>query len=128
MRIHIVITFLAVGLSFFFDFTRLEYALLFFVFGVVLAAEIFNTAIERLADQASPGYSRLVRTIKDMASGGVLAASLGAAGVGVCLFARWDKWADVFAWMWAHPLSIPLLAAYIALSIIFISKFNLFRK
>ncbi len=52
----------------------------------VVAAEMFNTAIEQLAKAVHPEQSPLVGTSLDIAAGGVLIASLGAALVGTVIF------------------------------------------
>ncbi len=51
----------------------------------VFAAEMFNTAIEHLADHLHPEVHPSIRTVKDCAAAGVLIASLGAVTVGVAL-------------------------------------------
>jgi diacylglycerol kinase (ATP) len=53
--------------------------------GGVLAAELINTALERLADHLHPGLHDEVRIAKDCAAGGVLLASLAALGVAAAL-------------------------------------------
>jgi diacylglycerol kinase (ATP) len=52
---------------------------------LVIAAEMFNTAIEALADHLHPEIHPSIRVVKDCAAGAVLIASLGALGVGVTL-------------------------------------------
>jgi diacylglycerol kinase len=54
---------------------------------VVLAAELFNTAIERLARAVTREHHPEVRDALDIASGAVLVAALGAAFVGVLVIA-----------------------------------------
>lgn len=49
--------------------------------GLVLAAELLNTAIEELADQLNPGAHPRIRLIKDCAAAAVLIASTAALGV-----------------------------------------------
>ena len=49
----------------------------------VLAAELFNTALERLADHLHPERHPQIRIVKDCAAGAVLLAVLGALAVGV---------------------------------------------
>lgn len=44
----------------------------------VLAAELFNSAVERLADALTPGAEPRLGTAKDLAAGGVLMAVVGA--------------------------------------------------
>jgi undecaprenol kinase len=50
---------------------------------LVLAAELFNTAIEHLADHLHPELHPQIRIVKDCAAAAVLCAALGAIGVAV---------------------------------------------
>jgi undecaprenol kinase len=47
----------------------------------VLAAELFNTAIESLADHLHPEQSPAIKVVKDCAAAAVLVASVAALGV-----------------------------------------------
>ena len=60
----------------------LWWALLLLASSGVLAAELLNTAIERLADALHPADSPVIRAVKDCAAAGVLLAVLGALAVG----------------------------------------------
>jgi undecaprenol kinase len=51
----------------------------------VLAAELFNTAVEYLADHLHPEVHTQIRMVKDCAAAAVLMAVLGALTVGVAL-------------------------------------------
>ena len=51
----------------------------------VIGAELFNTAIERLADHLHPDLHPQIRIVKDCAAAAVLCAALGAVGVGIAL-------------------------------------------
>jgi undecaprenol kinase len=59
----------------------------------VLAAELFNTAIEHLADHVHPELHPQIRVVKDCAAAAVLCAALGALGVAIAfaveLAAHW---------------------------------------
>jgi undecaprenol kinase len=61
------------------------WALVLLSSAAVLAAELFNTAIEHLADVLHPEESPGVRIVKDCAAAGVLITVLGALGVGAAL-------------------------------------------
>ncbi len=61
------------------------WALVLLASSAVLAAELFNTAIERLADHLHPEVHPEIRIVKDCAAAGVLLVSAGAASVGVAL-------------------------------------------
>ena len=54
----------------------------------VLAAELFNTALEALADHLHPDEHPRIRIVKDCAAAAVLIASLGAVAVAVALAAH----------------------------------------
>jgi undecaprenol kinase len=51
----------------------------------VLAAELFNTAIEHLADHVRPDLHPQIRMVKDCAAAAVLCAALGSVGVAIAL-------------------------------------------
>jgi diacylglycerol kinase (ATP) len=51
----------------------------------VIGAELFNTAIERLADHLHPDLHPQIRILKDCAAAAVLCAALGAVGVAIAL-------------------------------------------
>ena len=52
---------------------------------MVLAAELFNTALERLCDHLHPGLHREIGAVKDCAAAAVLLACAGALAVAVAL-------------------------------------------
>jgi undecaprenol kinase len=63
----------------------LWWALVMLASAGVFAAEMFNTAIEHLADHLHPEVHPHIRAVKDCAAAGVLIASLGAVAVAVAL-------------------------------------------
>lgn len=72
--------------GFLFNITRTEWLIIFLCFGIVLAAEAFNTAIERLVNLVSPGYHPIAGDIKDIAAGAVLICAITAAIIGGVIF------------------------------------------
>lgn len=52
---------------------------------VVIAAELFNTALEHLADHLHPGIHPQIRIVKDCAAAAVLIVACGAVAVGIAL-------------------------------------------
>ena len=63
--------------------SRLEWCWLVAAIAWVWTAEALNTALESLADAVHPDRHPLVGRAKDAAAGAVLAASLGAAAIGL---------------------------------------------
>ena len=61
------------------------WALVILAGSAVVSAELFNTAVERLADHLHPDLHPEIRVVKDCAAGGVLVSALGAVGVAVAL-------------------------------------------
>lgn len=85
-RIHAVATIAAITLGVAVKITALEWCAIFIAIALVWMAECFNTALEGLVDLVSPERHPIAGRIKDLAAGAVLAAAIGAAGVGAIIF------------------------------------------
>ena len=66
--------------------TRTEWTVVILCFGVVIAAELFNTAIERLVDLVSPERHPVAGQVKNIAAGAVLVCAVAAAIIGLIIF------------------------------------------
>lgn len=86
MRVHLAALVLVIVLGFVFQIAPWEWCVVVLVSGIVMAAELLNTAIEWLADRVSREREESIRNIKDAAAGAVLAASIAAAAVGAIIF------------------------------------------
>ena len=75
--------------------TLLEWAVLALAAAAVIAAEALNTAVERLGDRVSAEREESIRLIKDVAAGGVLAATMGAVTAGLAILGP-KLWAVAF--------------------------------
>ena len=84
--IHCTAIVLVTVCGFYFGITPTEWCIVVICFGVVLAAEGFNTAIERLVDLVSPGFHPIAGDVKDVAAGAVLICARAAAIVGGIIF------------------------------------------
>ena len=84
--LHLLAAALACGAGWRLEISRVEWCLVAFAIGSVLAAEAFNTAIEALADAVHPEPAALVGHAKDLSAAGVLLTSGGAAVVGGLIF------------------------------------------
>ncbi|MGI6755525.1 MAG: diacylglycerol kinase family protein [Atopobiaceae bacterium] len=65
-----------------------EWALVVLCCGVVITAELVNTAIETVVDLVSPEFHPLAGRAKDIAAAAVWVLSLAAALVGILVFSR----------------------------------------
>ena len=70
----------------FFGINSVEWCIVILCFGMVLAAEGVNTAIERLVDLVSPDFHPIAGNVKDIAAGAVLICAVAAAIIGVIIF------------------------------------------
>lgn len=128
MRIHIVAMVTVLLFSLLFDLTSGEYCILILTIASVMAAELFNTAIEAITDLASPNRHVLARIAKDTAAAGVLLLSIAAVIIAVFIF--WDK--DVFNVLYnffSFSIWVPIAVfVYIIVCCIFIFSAKKKRK
>lgn len=80
------------------DADRTEWALLWLCICGVLTSELFNSALERLAQAVDENYNPHLRDALDIAGGAVLAASLGAAVLGTVVLGRLALAACGYRW------------------------------
>ncbi len=91
MRFHFLTLVLVLVISLVFGLRREEVLILLFTITLVLAAEMFNTAIEALADLVTQTYHPLAKFAKDIAAGAVLITTINALAVGFLLFFGGDR-------------------------------------
>ena len=70
----------------FFGITKAEWLAVIICIGMVITAEPFNSAIERLVDMVSPQWQSIAGEVKDIAAGAVLVTAIAAAIVGLIVF------------------------------------------
>ena len=75
--------------GFYFNITSTEWLMIVGVSALVLSLEALNTSIEKLCDLYSTEQNNQIKTIKDIAAGAVLIASIFAAIVGLIIFSRY---------------------------------------
>ncbi|AFS78821.1 diacylglycerol kinase DgkA [Gottschalkia acidurici 9a] len=86
MKIHFFYSFSCTNIKFVFNFSRLEFLILFFTISLVIITEMINTAIEKVVDMYTDKYNPLAKIAKDVAAGAVLIASINAIVVAYLLF------------------------------------------
>ncbi|AKD02799.1 diacylglycerol kinase family protein [Pontibacter korlensis] len=86
MRLHILSAIGVVLLGLTFDVTKVEWCLLVGSMGLVITAEIINTAIETIVNLVSPEFNQMAGRAKDLAAGAVLIAAIAAAVIGTIIF------------------------------------------
>lgn len=84
--LHIFFALLAIYLGFILKISNMEWIMIVFAVGLVLVAEILNTAFEIDINLTSPVYHPYARDTKDVAAGAVLIAVLIAGIIGLIIF------------------------------------------
>jgi len=80
--IHAAVSGAVITVAALFDVTAAEWVFLILAMMAVWTAEALNTALELLADVASPDFHPLVGRAKDVAAAAVLLSATGAAAIG----------------------------------------------
>ncbi len=86
MKVHVVCSMLAVGLSLWLGINALEWAVLFLTLSGVMTCEMVNTALETTLDRISLEQHPLIRIAKDVSAGAVLIQAVFAVLIGLCLW------------------------------------------
>lgn len=85
-RIHLVFAILVVIAGFLFRVEKGDWLILILTIGVVLTAELMNTAVEKICDRFMQEQDPFVKIVKDSAAASVLIVSIAAAIIGLIIF------------------------------------------
>ncbi|MGM0500996.1 MAG: diacylglycerol kinase [Bacillota bacterium] len=88
LQIHVIFAIGVIFLSLILDITKVELLILLLTITLVIAAEIFNTAIEALCDLITEDYHYQIKIIKDISAGAVLVTAVNAVVVGYVVFSN----------------------------------------
>jgi diacylglycerol kinase len=84
IKIHLVAAVLAIILGLYLGLSSAKWCLVALAIGFVLVSELFNTAIERLGDEAGNGkQSPSIKAVKDISAAAVLISALTALVIGI---------------------------------------------
>ena len=120
VRVHLVFCAYIMLFSFFYDFSRTQYAVVFLTLALVLCAELLNTAVEVIVNLHTTHFDQLARVAKDVAAGAVLLCAIFAVGVGIVLF--WDTavFAEITAFFKNHRLLLGAFVLSLGASVYFV--------
>ncbi|MDB5135513.1 MAG: diacylglycerol kinase family protein [Mucilaginibacter sp.] len=85
-RVHLVAVLIAVYAGYALHISTYEWLWIILCVGMVLTAELFNTALEFLTDLVSPEYNKKAGLVKDMSAGAVLITAICALVIGLVIF------------------------------------------
>lgn len=85
-RFHLIASCLVMILGLYLGLTKIEWAIIFLVFGLVFVAEMINSSIEKMLDYLNPTIHPQAKMIKDISAGAVLLAAIISVIIGVIIF------------------------------------------
>jgi diacylglycerol kinase len=85
-QIHLLAALLSIGLGYYLKIAITEWVILVLLIGMVMAAEIFNSAIEHLSDLVMPEQNPQIGKVKDIAAAAVLILAIAALIIGLIIF------------------------------------------
>ena len=94
MKIHLLIALAVILMGILLKISKLEWITCLFAIIIVLAAELFNTAIETIVDMITKEKNEKAKIAKDVSAGAVLISAIGVALVGFIIF--WPKILSLF--------------------------------
>ena len=127
MRIHLVMALYALYFSTYYDFTRVQYAVLFAVFALMFFAEMVNTAVEELVDINSERFNFKAKAAKDIAAGAVLVRAIFSLIVGLLFFVDPQIIKTIFFDTLLNPVKLVGFILSVVLAVLFI-RFGLYKK
>lgn len=86
LKIHIIIMLLVITAGFVFNISTIEWIICIILFGLVISAEMFNTAIEITVDIAMPEKNENAKKAKDISAGAVLITAIVSVIIGLIIF------------------------------------------
>jgi len=86
IKIHLAIALIVCITGWIFHISAIKWLIIILCIGMVLVAEAFNSAIEKLCDLEDEHYNSRIKTIKDIAAGSVLIAALISVLAGIIIF------------------------------------------
>lgn len=86
MKIHISIMFLVILLGIIFKIKMIEWIICIICFALVIAGELFNTAVELTVDLAMPEFNKKAKMAKDISAGAVLVLAIVSVIIGLIIF------------------------------------------
>lgn len=120
LRFHLVAAVYVLAFANFYRFSPAQTVILYVLIGLVIAAELMNTAVENICDLVTREQHPLIRAAKDMAAGAVLALSAAAAATACLFFLDFKVIGDICAWFAARPLCVAGLILSAAAAVIFV--------
>ena len=86
LTLHAFLTVFVLASGFYFNISKMQWAILVVVMAIIIVTELLNTAIEAVVDLVTKEYHELAKVAKDCASAAAFVSSLVALGLYLYVF------------------------------------------
>lgn len=86
LKIQVMVMIFVVAVGLIVRLSNFEWIICIILFGLILSAELFNTALEKTLDYINEDYSNEIKFIKDASAGAVLVLAIASAIIGLIIF------------------------------------------
>lgn len=86
LTLHALLTIFVLASGFYFNISKIQWAILVVVMAIIIVTELLNTAIEAVVDLVTKEYHELAKVAKDCASAAAFVSSLVALGLYLYVF------------------------------------------
>lgn len=86
MKIHVIVMIIVIIWGIIFKISAIEWIVCTILFGLVISAELFNTALETIVDMVMPEINEKAKLAKDVSAGAVLILAIASAISGIIIF------------------------------------------
>ncbi|MGN0489537.1 MAG: diacylglycerol kinase family protein [Ruminococcus sp.] len=120
MRFHMVAGLYVILFSFFYNLSKVQWAIIILLIASVMVAEVFNTCLEQLCNLNTDSYDPIAKIAKDIAAGAVLILSFAAAAVGFLFYFNLETIGNILSYFLCNPLMLVLFVISFIVAILFI--------
>ena len=86
LKIQLISMVFVIALGAIVGLSAIEWIICILLFGLVISAEMFNTAIEKTLDYVNEEHDERIKFIKDCSAGSVLIMAIASAVIGLVIF------------------------------------------
>ena len=124
LRFHLVAAFYVIVFSLFYDLSKAQWSILLLLIGAIIAAELFNTAVENVCDLVTKDYDRHIKNAKDCSAAAVLVLSAAAVVVAFIFYFDIAKIQYIIQFFISRVWLLILFVFSLIISVVFIGRFK----
>ena len=113
-----------IAFSFFYDLSKAQWAILLLLIGAIIAAELFNTAVENVCDLVTKEYNEHIKTAKDVSAAAVFVLAVFAVAVAFIFYFDIERIQYIIQFFISRVWLLILFVFSLIISVVFIGWFK----